>query len=218
MGRSGVDRVEMALGRTGLLLLVVTAAVVVAASPAPAKEGVEAAFTADIPLDAPPGTTLDVAWTLTFLDDDGRRRPFNAEGVFVRLLSTTNGPPETAFAQAGAHATGEYEATVVVPEGGIGAVQVGIRGGANGQPSDLLFPIAGDPSPEGTGPAAPLPGRPASEPPGAGAGAALAAAAAAAAFAVAVLALALARHRLRRRRPLPPPAGSSAGDVLGRSP
>jgi LPXTG-motif cell wall-anchored protein len=36
---------------------------------------------------------------------------------------------------------------VLVPTGGIGDVQIGIRGFADGRPSDLLFPITNDPLP-----------------------------------------------------------------------
>ena len=47
---------------------------------------------------------------------------------------------------------GVYRTTVVVPEGGIGDVQIGLQGWTSGpggtRESDLLFPITNDPLPE----------------------------------------------------------------------
>jgi LPXTG-motif cell wall-anchored protein len=51
----------------------------------------------------------------------------------------------------GVYATGEYEATVVVPKGGIGVLEIGLRGWVSGptgtRRSDLLFPITNHPVP-----------------------------------------------------------------------
>jgi hypothetical protein len=132
-------------------LVCVGATALVAALPAPGKDGVRAALTTNVPLDAREGTHLRVAWTLASLDEQGRRHPFGANGVFVRLLSASGGPAETGFAPTGAYTTGEYTATVAVPEGGIGDVRIGLRGftsGANGtHNADMLFPIVNDPMP-----------------------------------------------------------------------
>jgi hypothetical protein len=71
---------------------------------------------------------------------------FGAGGVFVRLASASGGAAETAFARED---RGRYTATVVVPEGGIGDVEIGLRGWVSGdvarRTSDLLFPITNDP-------------------------------------------------------------------------
>jgi hypothetical protein len=126
------------------LALVVLAVALVAALPAAAKEGVRATLTTTIPLDSAAGTSLDVAWTLASADG----KPFGAGGVFVRLLSATGERAKTGFARGD---TGDYAATVRVPKGGIGDVEIGLRGftsGANGtHRSDLLFPITNDPLP-----------------------------------------------------------------------
>ena len=118
----------------------------VAALPAAGKEGVEATLLTRVPLDAPAGTRLEIAWTLGYRDHGGRR-PFGASGVFVRLRSAAGGPAETA-STAG---TGEYRAAVRIPEGGIGDVEIGLRGWTNGptgtHESDELFPITNDPLP-----------------------------------------------------------------------
>ena len=130
--------------RVTIALIAVAGALVAAAAPAAAKEGLKARLTTTIPLDASPGTPLEVAWTLA----DPKGRPFGAGGVFVRLASASGARPETAFARGD---TGDYAATVRVPQGGIGDVQIGLRGftsGANGtHRSDLLFPITNDPLP-----------------------------------------------------------------------
>ena len=129
-----------------LATLATAAVALVAALPAAGKEGVEATLLTRIPLDAPAGKRLEVAWTLTYRDH-GRRRPFGAGGVFVRLRSAAGESAETGFASG----NGDYRATVVVPKGGIGDVQIGVQGWTNDaagtRESDALFPITNDPLP-----------------------------------------------------------------------
>jgi hypothetical protein len=129
----------------------VAAAVLVVALPAAAKEGVKATLTTKIPLDAAAGTHLKVSWTLTYPAENGKRKPFGANGVFVRLRSASGAKAETGFTPSGDYTTGEYTANVVVPEGGVGDVEIGLRGFAEGpegrRTSDLLFPITNDPVP-----------------------------------------------------------------------
>lgn len=106
-----------------------------------------ARLTAPPPLHAPPGRKVRVAWTLSYVDERGKRRPFNGGYVFVRLLSASGGALSTAFAAE--PRPGRYVARVTVPKGGIGGIQIGIRGTRCDQggcaPSDLLFPITNDP-------------------------------------------------------------------------
>ena len=131
--------------RFALVALGSAAVALVVALPAAGKEGVEATLLTRIPLDAPAGTRLHVAWRLTYLDHG--RRPFGASGVFVRLRSAAGAGAETGFASG----DGDYRATVVVPKGGIGDVQIGLRGWTSGpagtRESDALFPISNDPLP-----------------------------------------------------------------------
>jgi hypothetical protein len=153
----------MALRRSALGLLLIATAALVAAVPAAGKDGVKATLKTSIPLDAPAGTRLDVAWTLGFVDEAGRRRPFDAGYIFARLVSTSGLPGETVYARGD---RGEYAATVVVPKGGIGDIQIGLVGwqsDATGtRRADALFPITNDPVPDArrvsspavTGPAA----------------------------------------------------------------
>lgn len=132
-----------------LVLLAVAAACVVAPAPLGAKEGVTATLTAPIPLDAAAGSQLRVTWRLFSVDDRGQRRPFGASGVFVRLRSPSGADVEEASAPGDGRATGEYEATVTVPEGGIGDVELGLMGWQSGpsgtRRADLIFPITNDP-------------------------------------------------------------------------
>jgi hypothetical protein len=111
-----------------------------AGSAALAKEGVNARLLTPLRADAAPGEQLTVTWVLAGTDEHGRRQPFNAVGVFVRLVSASSGRPAIGFATPDAHPQGRYDAHVVVPEGGIGAVQIGLRG-----TSDVLFPLENDP-------------------------------------------------------------------------
>jgi hypothetical protein len=111
-----------------------------------AKEGVKATLATQFPLNAKPGARIHVRWTLWYPAQSGKRQPFGGSGVFIRLrsasgdLSTTT----TATFQAG----GTYAATVPVPDGGLGGIQIGIHGetvGSTSGPADLLFPITNNP-------------------------------------------------------------------------
>lgn len=124
-----------------LLSGVVALAALAAASGAATKEGAEAHLTSAIPLDAPPGsTTVRIAWRVDVPDESGARRPFNAIGMFVRLLSRTGAPATTGAASGGAHPDGRYVADVPVPAGGIGGIRAGLSGS-----TDVLFPVVNDP-------------------------------------------------------------------------
>ena len=136
----------MDLRRSALACFVVAVTALVAAFPAAGKEGVRATLTTRVPLTAPAGTTLRIAWTLGYRDERGSRHPFGGGGVFVRLLSASGASAKTAFARG---TTGRYAATVRVPTGGIRAIQIGIRSWSSGptgtQRADWLFPITNNP-------------------------------------------------------------------------
>jgi hypothetical protein len=129
-----------------LAVLAMAGLLVLAAGPAAlGKEGVKARLLTDLRVDAAPGEQLTVVWALAGTDEHGRRQPFNAIGVFVRLLSASGGRPTIGFATPDAHPQGRYDAQVAVPEGGIGGVQIGLRGSSDGAASDELFPLESDP-------------------------------------------------------------------------
>jgi hypothetical protein len=128
----------------GVLALLFTPASAVA------KEGVKATLLTALPLSPVPGERLHVAWTLA-LTEGGKAQPFGANGVFVRLRSASGADSEIGFAPTADHADGRYAAMVVVPEGGIGDVEIGLRGWSSGPTgthvADMLFPITNDPMP-----------------------------------------------------------------------
>ena len=136
----------MRWNRTRVVLLGLTALVLAAAPPAAAKEGVEATLKTIIPLDAPAGARIPIAWTLAATDEQGKPQPFDAGGIFMRVVSASGVPGEAVYASGG---RGNYAATVVMPKGGIGDVQIGLvgwRSDENGtRRADAMFPITNDP-------------------------------------------------------------------------
>jgi hypothetical protein len=123
--------------RLALGLVGIAAAALVAALPAAGKDGVKATLTTRIPLDAPAGTQLRVAWKLA--DQDGH--PFGAGEIFVRLLGPSRSGAETTFLDCSGHCS----AKVRVPKGGIRGIQIGLRGYSTNGPGDMLFPITNNP-------------------------------------------------------------------------
>jgi hypothetical protein len=122
------------------LALLVGAACLVAlaaAGAAPTKDGARARLTTAVPLGAPSGRAIRVAWTVSTPDDNGGSRLFGASGMFVRLLSRTGADATTAFA---AESAGRYSARARVPSGGIGGVRLGLRG-----TTDIFFPLENSP-------------------------------------------------------------------------
>jgi hypothetical protein len=135
--------------RFAVAVLVTVAAALAVAVPAAGKDGVRATLITAFPVDAAAGARLDVSWQLRYVTEDGRGRPFGANGVFVRLPSATGAPAESGWAPSGSYEDGVYAATVVVPEGWIGEVEIGLRGFTSGaagsRTADMLFPITNDP-------------------------------------------------------------------------
>jgi hypothetical protein len=129
-----------------LAVLAVAGSLLLATGPAAlGKDNVTARLLSPLRLDAAPGDTITVVWGLAGTDESGRRQPFNAIGVFVRLRSASGGRPTIGFATPDAHPQGRYDAQVAVPEGGIGGVQIGLGGSSDGGASDVLFPLENDP-------------------------------------------------------------------------
>jgi hypothetical protein len=92
-----------------------------------AKDNAQAELDAAIPRDAEPGTEIDVAFR-AWVPDGGKDWPFSGLAVFIRLTS----PDGKASTEAAAHqdrsVPGRYTATVVIPDGGVGLVEVGLFG------------------------------------------------------------------------------------------
>ena len=107
-------------------------------------EGAKLTLDNPLPLDAQPGSEVEIAWTLGFVDGDGTTEPFSALGLFIRLTPASGGPLEVTARQ---DRPGHYIASVTVPPGGLGAVVIGLQGTAclaNGECSraDEIFMTA----------------------------------------------------------------------------
>jgi hypothetical protein len=103
--------------RLALVVVAVSVTALVAGTLVSAKEGARAHLTTALPLGAAPATTIRVEWTVDVPDGSTGRRPFNAIGMFVRLLSRTGAPSTLGFASPTAHEDGRYAADVSVPRG-----------------------------------------------------------------------------------------------------
>lgn len=117
-----------------------------AAATALAK-GEDAVVTLDspLPVEAEPGSGIEIGWSLDIAGDDGSTVPFNAEGIYVRLTPASGAPIDVVARQ---DRVGHYVATVTVPAGGLGDVVFGLRGEAcyadgRCERADRFFTVAG---------------------------------------------------------------------------
>ena len=128
-------QIPTALLLSTLLVLAVTVGVL-------AKDGAIVTLDAALPADPEPGSEITVGWSVETPGQNGQMAPFNAEGMFIRLIPATGDPVEAAGRQ---DPPGHYVATVPVPAGGIHDVEFGLRGescsGGTCQRSDILFAI-----------------------------------------------------------------------------
>jgi hypothetical protein len=124
-------------------LVIVVAFALLAAGSATAKEGVEATILSRIPTDAAAGTSVRVEWRLAELESG---RPFGAGGIFIRLVGAGGA---TTTADAEETRLGRFVAKVVVPDGGIRRIRIGLHGwtsDARGtRTADMFFRIVNDP-------------------------------------------------------------------------
>jgi hypothetical protein len=131
-----------------LLLLVIALLLVLAAMPASAKESMTATLMTRVPLGAKPGTTFRIAWNIETPGARTTRRSPDDDRFYVRLLSATGARSTHAYGQL---ARRHYVATVLVPRGGIGDIEIRLKGwqitpGATRR-ADALIPITNDPVP-----------------------------------------------------------------------
>ena len=124
--------------------LFAAALLLVGAASVAAKEGVQARVVTPIPREAAPGSRVTVVWTLSSIDE-GRRVPFGASAVFIRLFGP--GDARTPRAFGAERAPGRFSARPRIPRGGVKRVVFGLMGtacDANGcRPSPAVFRIAG---------------------------------------------------------------------------
>ncbi len=124
------------------LVVGVVVAALVAAAPAAAKEGAKAHLLAALPTRAMPGTFVTIRWRVDVPGPNGKRIPFSAIGMFVRLVGS-GGASTTATAP---QLEGPpYSVRIRVPRGGIRHVRFGLEGTSCGpagcSPSPAFFPL-----------------------------------------------------------------------------
>ena len=94
---------------------------------AAAKGGALASLDTPIPVDAEPGTEIDVAWR-AWTPDGGSDWPFSGSPVFIRLVSADGGRSTESMGREIPPGSGHYEATIAIPSGGVRRVEVGLFG------------------------------------------------------------------------------------------
>jgi hypothetical protein len=128
--------------RTVVRLAAAVLLVLVAAAPALAKEGIEARLDQPIPLTGDPGTTVSVGFTIAAIGDDPGSWP--GQPIVLKVHPVGGDPIESVATDDG---KGHYTATFLMPEHGVAAVEIGMRGEMceNGTctRSDFLFQVAG---------------------------------------------------------------------------
>ena len=114
---------------------------------AAAKDGALASLDTPIPVDAEPGTEIDVAWR-AWMPDGGTDWPFSGSPVFIRLVSAHGGRSTETMGRENPVGSGHYSATIAIPSGGMGRVEVGLFGESCVEGtcarSDLLFELPED--------------------------------------------------------------------------
>ena len=111
----------LSTGLVGFVLLLSAAGV------ASAKEGAEAALDAPIPPGAEPGTKIEIGWKAWWPDGAGDTTPVTGSPVFIRLTSVDGTDKVEMGGKESPAGSGHYAATVTVPPGGVGLVEIGLR-------------------------------------------------------------------------------------------
>ena len=105
-----------------------TALVLSLAGIAAAKEGAVATLDAPIPPGIEPGAEIEVGWSAGWPDGAGHLDPIIGSPVFIRLTSVDGSEKVEASATERPSGSGHYVATITVPRGGVGLVEIGLRG------------------------------------------------------------------------------------------
>jgi hypothetical protein len=128
--------------------LAIAALIAILAGPAVAKIEYEVRLDAPIPRDAVEGSLVDVGFTVSSPYDPAA--PFLGVPVFIRLQPRAPGAEATeATGVESSPGSGHYVAQVMVPAGGIAAVEAGLRNqtctaGQGCSRIDYLLAILGD--------------------------------------------------------------------------
>jgi hypothetical protein len=117
------------------------AVAVLVAPAASAKEGAQAHLLAPLPAHPLVGSLISVRWSVDVPGAQGKRRPFGAIGMFVRLLGRGGASTSATAPQY----EPPYHVRVRVPAGGIRSIRFGLMGTSCGpsgcKPSPILFPL-----------------------------------------------------------------------------
>lgn len=136
--------------RPSAILLAAVALLALTAGPALAKGGGVARLDAPVPVDTPPGTEVEIGWTVVAVDEAGDAHPIVGSPIYVRIVPAGGGAPVEVHGTEQPSGSGRYVATVVVPEGGIGRVEIAMRGqacdGSTCWQADYVLPIQEDPN------------------------------------------------------------------------
>jgi hypothetical protein len=97
------------------------AVIVVASAGAGTRPGVAATLTSKVPFGSPVGSRFAVTWTLK----RSGGAPYDAKGIFVRVVCPEGDVVTTAAAHEVGTASGSYRAVATVPAGGIGTISIG---------------------------------------------------------------------------------------------
>ena len=84
------------------------------------------------------GAMIKIRWTVTVPAAGGKREPFSAIGMFVRLIGSNHATTTATAAQT--HGP-PYRVRIRVPRGGIRAIRFGLHGTNDNGPSDIFFPL-----------------------------------------------------------------------------
>ena len=123
-------------------MLPLAAAVAVLAAPAAsAKEGAQAHLLAPLPAHPLVGSLISVRWSVDVPGTHGKRRPFGAIGMFVRLVGRDDASTRATAQQY----EPPYHARIRVPAGGIRSIRFGLMGTgcdpSGCKPSPIFFPL-----------------------------------------------------------------------------
>ncbi len=122
--------------RTILSVLLASLLLIAAASPALAKEGMQARLDAPVGRATPGGTVLTVGLRVTVLSTAGRD-PVDGSPVYL-VLWGPGGSTRATLVDTGP-TPGHYTMRIVVPAGGVSIVEVGLHGTSD-MPIDVVEP------------------------------------------------------------------------------
>ena len=134
--------------RVAAALVAVAALLALSALPALAKEGAIAQLDAPVVMDTPPGTTIDIGWSVFAVDPAGGTQPIFGSPIYVRIVPRGGGEAVEVDGIERPAGSGHYVASVTVPEG-IGELSIAMDGQACDASgcweADYTFPLNDDP-------------------------------------------------------------------------